>query len=58
MIDKLDIPPICKIEGCENPAQVYSSKSMNSNGKNQYLKFCRRHTYRDIKPKYNDKGEK
>ena len=48
MITGLDIPPICKAKGCEKPAQIYSKKTMNSNGQNTYLKTCYRHTYRDL----------
>jgi hypothetical protein len=48
MIAGLDIPPICQAKGCEKPAQIYSKKTMNSNGQNTYLKTCCRHTYKDI----------
>jgi hypothetical protein len=48
MIAGLEIPPICKSKGCERPAQIYAAKTMNSNGKNQYLKTCCRHSYKDL----------
>ena len=48
MIDGLNIPPICLVKGCQRPAQIYSAKTMNSNGKNQYLKTCYRHTFKDL----------
>jgi hypothetical protein len=51
MIAGLEVPPICKANGCKHPAQIYSKKTMNSNGKNTYLKTCNRHTYRDVKNK-------
>jgi hypothetical protein len=43
------IPPLCKIQGCELPSQIYSKISINSKNGIQYLKTCRRHTYRDVK---------
>ena len=49
MITGLEVPPICKAKGCQQPAKIYSKKTMNSNGKNTYLKTCGRHTYKDIK---------
>jgi len=58
MATEFVIPPLCKVNGCEMPSQVYSKVSMNSKKGNQYLKTCLRHTYQDIKPKYNNKGEK
>lgn len=48
MANGWEIPPLCKVKGCEMPSQIYSKKTMNSNGKNTYLKTCRRHTYKDI----------
>lgn len=48
MADILDIPPSCQVKGCEKFAQIYSAKNMNSKGKNEYLKTCGRHTYKDI----------
>lgn len=51
MIAGLEVPVICQAKGCTQPAQVYSKKTMNSNGKNTYLKTCCRHTYKDIKTK-------
>ena len=44
----LDIPPPCQVKSCERPAQIYSDKTMNRDGKNQYLKTCCRHTWRDL----------
>jgi hypothetical protein len=44
----LDIPPPCQVKGCGNFAQVYSAKNMNSKGKNEYLKTCCRHTWKDL----------
>lgn len=52
MIEGLDIPDVCAVLGCQRTAQIYSLKTMNSNGKNSYLKTCCRHTYKDLKPKY------
>jgi hypothetical protein len=48
MIAGLDVPDICKVQGCKEPAQIYSKKTMNSNGKNTYLKTCCRHNYKDL----------
>ena len=48
MLAGLDVPEICKVEGCKQPAQIYSKKTMNSNGKNTYLKTCSHHTYKDL----------
>jgi hypothetical protein len=44
----LDIPPPCQVKGCNSFAQIYSVKSMNSKGKNEYLKTCCRHTWKDL----------
>lgn len=43
-----DIPPPCQVKDCQNPAQVYAAKNMNSKGKNEYLKTCGRHSYKDL----------
>lgn len=48
MITGLDVPEICKVPGCKEPAQIYSKKTMNSSGKNTYLKTCCRHTYKEL----------
>ena len=50
MIAGLDVPQLCQAKGCKEPAQIYSKKTMNSNGKNTYLKTCCKHSYKDIKP--------
>jgi hypothetical protein len=52
MFEGLDIPKLCSVAGCQRTAQVYSLKSMFSNGKNSYLKTCCRHTYKELKHKY------
>jgi hypothetical protein len=44
-----EIPPLCKVNGCELPSQTYSKISMNSKGSKKYLKTCRHHTYEHIK---------
>jgi hypothetical protein len=47
----VDIPSMCQVKKCERPAQIYSvnsSKTVSNNGKNQYLKTCCRHTFRDL----------
>jgi len=49
MIAGLDVPQLCQAKGCKEPAQIYSKKTMNSNGKNTYLKTCCKHSYKDIK---------
>jgi hypothetical protein len=46
--ESFDIPSICLVKGCNKFAQIYSTKTMNSKGKNQYLKTCCRHTWRDL----------
>jgi len=43
-----EIPPLCKIEKCESPAQVYSKISMSSKKGAQYLKTCCKHTYKHL----------
>jgi hypothetical protein len=47
----IDIPSICQVKKCERSAQIYAVKTMNNNGKNQYLKTCCRHTFKDLKLK-------
>jgi hypothetical protein len=44
----IEIPSICQVKKCERPAQVYAAKTMSSSGKNQYLKTCCRHSYKDL----------
>jgi len=51
MANGFDIPPLCKVEKCEMPAQVYSKVSMNSKNGVQYLKTCRHHNYKDMEKK-------
>jgi hypothetical protein len=48
MIAGIEVRPICKAEGCKEPAQVYSKVSMNSEKGFTYIKTCRRHTYKDL----------
>lgn len=48
MIAGLEVPSICQAKGCQKPAQIYAAKTMNSNGKNEYLKTCCRHTWKDL----------
>ena len=51
-----DIPPLCKVIGCELPAQAYSKIAMastNSKSLKKYLKTCRHHNYEQIK-KFED----
>jgi len=48
MSSVLDIPPPCQVKNCKNFAQTYSAKTMNSKGRNEYLKTCGRHSYKDL----------
>jgi hypothetical protein len=37
----LDFPPICQVEGCQEPCQLVSKKG----DQRTYMKTCRRHDY-------------
>jgi hypothetical protein len=45
MIAGIQVRPICKVQDCKEPAQVYSKVSMNSEKGFTYLKTCCRHNY-------------
>ncbi len=45
-----DLQPVCQVDECKRGAQVFSLKTMNGNGKNQYLKTCVRHSVKDLPP--------
>jgi hypothetical protein len=40
----LDVPPICKVEGCQDPCQIVSKKG----DVKTYMKTCQRHNYMDL----------
>jgi hypothetical protein len=44
-----ELAPLCKVEECELPAQVYSKVSINSKNGVQYLQTCCCHTYKNLK---------
>lgn len=52
MIAGIEVRPICKVEGCREPAQVYSKVSMNSEKGFTYIKTCCRHTYKNLEKNY------
>lgn len=49
----LDVPPICEVNKCEEPAQVVSKKGDNRS----YMKTCRRHDYTDL-PKEQEQNKR
>jgi hypothetical protein len=40
----LDFPPICEVNGCQEPCQLVSKKG----DQRTYMKTCRRHNYNDL----------
>jgi hypothetical protein len=40
----IDVPPMCEVEGCEEPCQLVSKKG----DQRTYMKTCRRHNYTDL----------
>jgi hypothetical protein len=40
----IDVPPICKVKGCQEPCQLVSKKGDQTT----YMKTCRRHNYNDL----------
>ena len=52
MIQGLDVPPICQVNGCQEPCQIVSKVG----DVKTHMKTCRRHDYTEL-PEEKEKIE-